>query len=308
MQPPMPDTSPIQLRCLIAVVEAGSFAGAAKRLGLSTSAVSKTIGRMEAARGAQLLHRSTHSVSLTGAGERVLDAARRLIAEIEHFEDAIADVSGAVTGSVRITAPVAFVRRCIVPLLGDFSRACPGILLDLRGSDDFVDLADEAMDLALRAGSFDNLPGLSQQPWFEFRWVTAASPEYLAINGVPLAPADLERHCPIAFRNGRSGLPDPWWFRSSREDGVESIIRYVPRPSLMVDDADSACAAAALGSGIVFAPHWLVATDLAEGRLVEILSGWSGEVTRMSIVRRSRNLTPKRVEAVIAFLKRHKPA
>lgn len=291
-----------QLQCFVGVVDTGSFAEAGRHLGLTTSGVSKTIARLEMARGVRLLNRSTHSLSLTDEGEHLINLAREALLSVGRVEDALGNVASAGSaGRVRISAPAAFVGACLVPLLPGFRATYPEILLDLRASDTMVDLADQAVDLALRTGPISNIPGHLAQLLFTFRWVTCASPDYLARQGVPSSPADLSHHDLIAFRNQRTGLVDPWRYRTSDAGGAAT--RLMPSPAVMLDDANAACAAAIAGAGLLWAPEWLVNRELGAGRLVEVFPEDAGERMKMSIIRRDQSHNPERLVRVLAFLR-----
>jgi DNA-binding transcriptional LysR family regulator len=286
-----------QLRCFIAVIDARSFAGAARQLALTTSGVSKTISRLEAAYGLSLLHRSTHSISATEAGERLIGPARAVLNGAADIDAILTHASvSAATGSVRIGAPPAFVRRCLVPLLPAFIERHPDIALDLRASDAIVDLAEVGLDLAIRSGQLDGLPGHIGVPWFDFDWVASASPRYLEQRGIPMTPSDLAAHDLIGFRNTRTGLVEPWRLRA------ESFPRS-PAWRFVTDDAESAFLAAMNGTGIMWGPRWLAADALASGTAIEVLPDWCGNTTPVSILRRGQTLLPTRVRAVIDFLK-----
>jgi DNA-binding transcriptional LysR family regulator len=285
-----------QLRCFIAVVDARSFASAAHQLALTTSGVSKTISRLEAAYGLRLLHRSTHSISPTEAGERLIGPARAVLNGAADI-DAILTHAGksAATGSVRIGAPTAFVRRCLVPLLPAFIERHPDIVLELRASDVMVDLAEVGLDLTIRSGQLDGLPGHVRLPWFEFDWVACGSPRYLERRGMPKTPWDLATHDLIGFRNTRTGLVEPWRLRA------ESFPRS-PAWRFVTDDAESALLAAVNDAGIMWAPRWLAADALASGMAIEVLPDWRGNMMPMSILRRGQTLLPTRVRVVMDFL------
>jgi DNA-binding transcriptional LysR family regulator len=286
-----------QLRCFIAVIDARSFSGAARHLALTTSGVSKTISRLEAAYGLRLLHRSTHSISPTEAGEKLIGPARAVLNGAAEIDAILTHASkSAAMGNVRISAPPAFIRRCLVPLLPAFIERHPDIVLDLRASDAIVDLAEVGLDLAIRSGPLDGVPGHVGRLWFEFDWVTCGSPSYLKRRGTPRTPADLATHGLIGYRNTRTGLVEPWRLRA------ESF----PRPpawSFVTDDAESVLQAAVNGAGIMWGPRWLAADGLASGKVIEVLPDWRGNTTPVSILRRGQTLLPTRVRAVIDFLR-----
>lgn len=299
------DISLSQLRCFLAIVDGGSFAEAGRRLGLSTSVVSKTLNRLEAAHGVKLLHRSTHAVSPTAEGEALVGharAAERALDDVIHALDRAGSGEG---GWVRLTAPVAFLRHCLMPLLPALRRLHPELRLDLRASNDFLDLADHGIDVAIRSGSLDGVPGHVQQPWFSCPWVVCATPGYLSGRAPPSTPAQLSEHQLIGFRTSQDGLVRAWRFRDP-ETGAS--IRLVPEPMLVMDDGESGWRAALDGLGIARAPLFLAADALRDGSVVELLRPWRDADMPVSILRRDTRLTLPRVAQLIAFLKHHPPA
>lgn len=286
-----------QLHCFIAVIDGGSFAAAARQLAMTTSGVSKTISRLEAAYGLRLLHRSTHSISPTEAGERLIGPARAVLDGAADIDAILTHAStSAATGSVRIGAPSAFVRRCLMPLLPLLADQHPDIVLDLRASDRFVDLAEAGLDLAIRSGPLDGLPGHVRLPWFKFDWVACGAPRYLKRHGTPTSPSDLATHDLIGFRNIRTGLVEPWRLRA---DSFPRLSAW----RVVTDDAESALIAAINGAGIMWAPRWLAADALTSRVAIEVLADWRGNTMPMSILRRGQTLLPTRVRAVIDFLR-----
>ena len=301
-----PALTMIQLQCFVRVVDTGTFAEAGRQLAMSTSGVSKTIARLENSRGVRLLNRSTHSLSLTPEGEHLIGLARDAVRSVEQIDQALAVAArDGTAGRVRLGAPTAFLAACIAPLLPAFRAVHPDIVLDLRGSDEMVDLADDGLDLVLRSGSIDGIPGHLQQTLFTFPWVTCASPTYLLGRTKLATPADLTDHALIGFQNQRTGLLDPWRFKTAAERQSE---RWSPDPAIIVDDANAIVEAAIAGAGIAWAPQWLVANALRSGKLVPLLEAWSFERMTMSMVRRRHGHNPKRVDSVIGFFKANAPA
>jgi DNA-binding transcriptional LysR family regulator len=302
MSTPASPTSLLQLLCFVHVVEAGSFAEAGRRLGITTSAVSKTIARFESTHGLKLLHRSTHSQSLTAEGETLLTEARDTLRSVERLEAALtATAQGGAKGRVRISAPTAFVRACLVPLLPTFLANHPDIGVDLRGSDATDDLALQGIDVAIRAGALDGIPGHIALPLLRFSWVACATPDFLKRHGTPETPAGLCGRGLIGFRNSATGRVQAWRFRPPRPG--EEAIRVVPDGRVLADDAMSAWEMARLGQGIAWGPYWLAADELRAGRVVEIFRDWRDGATPMSVLRRERHV-PSRTEAVIKFLRK----
>lgn len=291
------DISFAQLRCFVAVVDAGTLAEAGRRLGMATASVSKAIARLEEAAGAKLLHRSTHALSLTEDGERLIEPPREAIRAAGVFQQSA--VSRAPSGWVRISAPVALTRDVLAPLLADFMRRHPEIRLDLRSSNELVDLARDGIDLAIRSGPLTRVPGHLQTTWFKFPWVVCASPTYLERSSAPKRPDDLREHALVGYRNQRTGQVRPWTFRRKRQ-----TIQIAPNPTSIFDDGASAWKAAVSGAGIVSAPLWLAADDLRAGRAVELLREWRDVDTVVSFLRRAPSA---RVDQVIEHLRRNTP-
>lgn len=302
--PPDPDVSVPQLRCFITVVEAGSVAEAGRRLGIAAASVSKAIARLEESVGARLLHRSTHALSLTEDGEKLLAPARRVVQAAGSFLDAAADASDdADKGVVRLSAPVAFVRHVLAPLMADFALLHPHIRLDIRASNEIVDLAEEGIDLALRSGSLAGVPGHLQQVWFSFPWVICAAPDYLARRPAPQTPDQLEGHDIIGFRNHRTGQVQSWPIKAP--DG--SSQQRMPDARFAFDDGDAGWQAIRAGAGIGCAPLFVAATSLRSGAAVEILKAYRAKDVSISMLRRERDLTPGRVETLMSYLRSRTP-
>ena len=300
------DVSVSQLRCFVAVVDAGSLAEAGRQLGMSSASVSKAIARLEQTSGVKLLHRSTHAVSLTQDGEQLVELAREVVRAAADFSRSagIQNQRGG-AGWVRITAPVAFMRDVLTPLFAEFSREHPSIRLDLRASNDLADLAKDGVDLAIRSGSLVGVPGHLQTVWFKFPWVVCASPAYLRGRGRPEQPSDLAAHKLIGFRNQRTGQVRSWRFR--HPGGERNVVEVAPDVSSIFDDGASAWTAVVQGAGIASAPLWLAANDLRAGRAVELLRDWRDADATMKFLRRDRRLSPERVDTVITYLRGRAP-
>lgn len=286
------------MRCFVAVIEAGSLAEAGRRLGLTVSGVSKTITRLETSAGVRLLHRSSHALSLTEAGEQLIAPARDALNGVARTEALLWELGASGSaGRVRVSAPTAFVRTCLVPILPALLAAHPSIRLDLRATNTIVDLAAAGVDLALRSGPLGGVPGHVGLAWFRFVWVAGASPAYLARHGAPRTPADLSSHELIGFRNSRTGLVESWRFAGTTSPTPAAAWK------LVLDDGEAAWRAAIAGIGIAWAPDWLAAEALAAGTVVEVLQEWRGKPTPMSILRREGGPIPARVQAVMTFLR-----
>ena len=295
-----------QLRCFIAVVSAGSVAEAGRRLGMSAASVSKAVTRLEEGAGVRLLHRSTHALSLTKDGEALLGPAREAVRAAQAFEDAVAHAADdGDLGVVRLSGAVGLVRHVVAPLMGEFARLHPGIRLDVRATNETVDLADGGIDLALRSGPLSGVPGHLRQTWFGFPWVICAAPGYLDRRPAPLTMPELDSHDLIGFRNNRTGQVQPWRHRMAAGGAGGS---YDPRAGLSFDDGDAVWGAMLAGAGIACAPLWLAAASLRNGTAVELLAEWRDADASVAMLRRDRRATPGRLTTLMAFLGARAPS
>lgn len=287
----------LNLLHFVRVAEAGSFAEAARRAGTTTSAMSKAVTRFEQARGVRLLHRTTHSISLTLDGEKLIEGARDLLREAERLE-ATLDQAGksSAAGRVRLSAPGPFIRACLAPHLPALLRANRQIDLDLKVDDAQLDLAAEGVDIAIRLGSSDGQPGLITQRLMTFPWLLCASPCYLGAMGELRSPADLDRHHQIGFRDAATGQLMTWQFRNP---ATGSPVRHVPRNRLVVEDMTTIWAMVAGGLGAAWLPAWCGLADLRQGHVVELLGDWRMPETPIHAVQLDRTLTPRRTRGVL---------
>jgi len=279
------------------VAEAGSFAEAARRAGTTTSALSKAVSRFEHHHGVRLLHRSTHSLSLTPEGERLLEGARDLLREAERLEATLehAALSGS-GGRIRLSAPAPLIRACLARQVPALLRAGPQIELDLKVDDGTLDLAARGIDVAIRFGELGSQAGLVATRLGTFPWVLVATPRYIETMGAPEAPADIERHHQIGYRDPASGQLIPWQFAAATG---EVSARLIPRPRLAVEDVGAAWQMMRQGLGLAWLPAWAGLTDLREGRVVELLGGHRIVETPIHAVRLDRRQTPSRVRSLM---------
>jgi DNA-binding transcriptional LysR family regulator len=194
------------LALFTAIVEHGSFSAAGRALAMSPSAVSRAVDRIEERLGVRLLLRSTRALSLTAEGHAYLQAARRILTDLNDAEQLIAD-QGAPRGRLRISAALSHGRLCVVPLLGRFAALYPGILIDIALTDALVDVAAGQADVAVRFGPLPD-SSLTARKLGQTGRVIVASPDYLARYGTPEAPEDLLHHNCLNFNFRRA---EPVW-------------------------------------------------------------------------------------------------
>lgn len=277
-----------------AVVAGGSFSAAGRRLDLTPSAVSRTVDRIEARLGVRLLLRSTRALALTAEGEAYLRSAKRILADLDDSEQAIAD-QGAPRGRLRVSAAHAHGRLCIVPRLGEFAQLYPHILVDISLSDRLVDIAAGDADVAVRFGPLADSP-LTARKLGENRRVIIASPAYLARHGTPGVPEDLLGHNCLNF-NFRRAEP-VWPFRRDGEDFALSV-----RGNIEANNGETLGQLAAAGVGIARVGAFSVVDEIARGDLLPILEDYNpGDVETIHAVFAGGANTPARVRVFVDFL------
>ncbi len=286
----------INLLAFVRVMDAGSFAEAARRAGTTTSAMSKAVSRFERAHAVKLLHRTTHALSATAEGEHLLEGARDLLRDAERLEASLAAASGrGSVGRVRISAPGAFARACLLPMLPRLLRDHPGIDVEISFDDALVELGAEGFDLAIRTGALDRQPGLVARQLMTYPMVLCAAPDYLARRGTPASVADLPAHELIGFRSRATGMLMSWVF--ALPGGATA--RHLPRSRMVVDDGTAGWAMVRDGLGLSWAPAWLGFDDLRSGRVVEVMQAARIPEMPLSAIRLDGRYTPPRTRAVL---------
>ena len=197
------------IHAFVHVAEAKSFTAAAERIGLSRSAVGKSVLRLEDRLGVRLLQRTTRSVSLTGEGAVFLERCIRILADLDEAEMSMLSHSQTPRGRLRLELPVSFGRLHVLPIVNQFMSKWPEISVNISFNDRFVDLIDEGIDLAIRLGGSDD-SRLMTRLLAPHRLVTCASPAYLKSHGVPTNIEELAGHSCLAFVHG--GRPVDWRF------------------------------------------------------------------------------------------------
>lgn len=286
-----------ELALFVSINDHGSFSGAGRSIGLSASAVARAVDRIEARLGVRLLLRSTRALALTAEGQSNLQAARRILADLDDAEQHIAD-QGAPRGRLRVSAALSHGRLCIVPLLGRFAALYPHILIDIALTDTLVDVAAGQADVAVRFGPLAD-SSLTARKIGETRRVIVASPDYLARAGTPLTPEDLHRHNCLNF-NFRRAEP-VWPFRRDGQDFALTV-----QGSIEANNGETLGQLAAIGIGIARVGAFSVAPELANGRLVPILERFNpGDVEQIHAVFVGGATVPARVRAFVDFLAEH---
>lgn len=295
-----PSTDLNAVRMLVQVAEARSFTVAAGQLGLSQSGLSRAIGRLEASLGVKLLQRNTRNVALTPDGRQFVDQVTPLLCGLEDAERQLADRPCMPSGVLKISAPSMFGRKVLVPMLGPLLERHPQLQVEAVLSDRLVDLVEEGFDAALRTGPIadQRMVARALRP---LRWVTVASPAYLARCGTPLQVADLQAHACLAVRNLRSGRVVEWQFMQNGQ-----LYEMAPATRMVFDSGDPLVEAAIAGIGIVQVMDFAVADALADGRLQRVLQPFEGRSRALSLIYPpSRQHSPKLQVLAEALLAGH---
>jgi DNA-binding transcriptional LysR family regulator len=247
------------------VAETKSFSAAAERLGLSKSAVSKHITRLERALKARLLNRTTRRLSLTEVGATFYEHCARMLAEAEAAELAVSRLYAAPRGVVRITSPAAFGNVQVAPAIPDLIARYPELTVQVVMNDRPVDLVEEGYDVAIRVTD-QPPPGVVARKLMTVRWIVCAAPAYLREHGTPRAPQDLKEHNCLFYSFLESSIE--WRFRSRQGDAKVRVAG-----NFTANNSEAIREVALKGAGIALLPSFLVNPDLADGRLKQVLAG-----------------------------------
>lgn len=296
MSRPATDTL-LHMTNFVRTAELGSYSEAARALGLSPSAVSKSVARLEQTLGVRLLNRTTRSLSLTPEGELLLARAQTILHDVEETQSLVASAGASPRGRLRLDMPVVFgVNPRTMGLIARFAARYPEIELDLSFNDRFVDMAAEGIDLCLRVGLRAENGFIARtlaKTWFS----VAASPAYLERNGTPRTMADLAAHECIGFVLQSTGRPLPWRFWIDR-----AVKIFEPVCRLRVNDTSAQVTLAKQGMGLIYGVDTEFAPHFAEGSLVPVLADIASRGPRILMVYPERRMLPARVRALVEFL------
>jgi DNA-binding transcriptional LysR family regulator len=255
------------MRAFRAVASAGSFAGAARSLSITTAWVSKLVSQLEAHLGAQLLARTTRRLSLTDAGRLYLERCERLLDDLDEAERSIGDLQSSPRGRLRVSAPMSFGLLRLAPILPAFCARYPDVELDVTLNDRVVDLIEEGLDVAIRVGDKLDDSTLTVRRIGAGDRVVCASARYLRAHGTPRHPRDLERHA--CLRYGLHASPSEWAF-----DGPDGRVTVRVRGPIQINNSIALRDAARAGTGVLLTPDFVVAGDLNDGSLRRVLEAW----------------------------------
>jgi len=246
------------------VVEASSFAAAARLLNLSPAMVTKHVQTLEGRLGVRLLNRSTRRVSLTEVGQSYYEHCLRILAELEEADGAARELQTAPRGLLKVTAPISFGTRRLAPTIAEYLALYPGVSIELRLDNDQEDLLGKHFDLAIRLGHLPS-SSLIARKLGEIETIPCASPGYLQKHNIPQTPHDLDKHncLVLAYATPQS----VWNFIDHRDKQVAANVSGC----FLTNGIDAICTLALQDVGVALAPDFLVADDLMAGRLQRLL-------------------------------------
>ncbi|MGA8901868.1 LysR family transcriptional regulator [Bradyrhizobium sp.] len=279
------------MQAFVTVADLKGFAPAARKLGLSPSGVTRLIAALENRLGARLLQRTTRSVTLTDAGARYLERARRILADVEEAEVAAEGERARPSGRLVISAPVGFGRLHVSPVMNAYLKRHREVSAELRLEDRMVNLVEEGVDLAVRIGHLAD-SSLVARHVGDMRRIVVASPGYLKSRGEPKRPQDIAAHDTIQF--GANSVSADWRFV---ESGTEIRLNYAPR--LSTNSADAAIQYAEAGGGLTRVLAYQAADAIKRGRLKVVLAKFSPPPLPIHIVYPTSRLLSAKVRTFI---------
>jgi len=283
------------MRVFAQVVESGGFSRAAARLGLSTTAVSRQVGELEAHLQTRLLNRTTRRLSLTESGQAFYGRAVQLLNDLDEAEQEASKAAVVPRGTIRLTSSINFGTRHVAPAIAGFAERHPSVQFDIQLTDRLVDLVEEGFDLAIRVGGAGS-ENLVARKLGETRLVLCAAPGYLAEHGSPATPQDLARH--NCFTYEYASPRNQWRLRAP--DGREHTVRVTG--TIHSNNGDLNAALAVRGAGVAFEPDFIVDDDLGAGRLVALLPGYAVEPAPIYAVYPTRKHLSAKVRLFVDYL------
>ncbi|WP_077046988.1 LysR family transcriptional regulator [Pseudomonas sp. KK4] len=285
------------LDAFISAADEGSFSAAARRMGQTPAAISKSVGQLEARLGVRLFQRSTRRLALTSDGERLYGQVRLPWGEIG---DALADLrqgAGKPAGTLKVSLAYTVGREYFVPMMDEFVRRYPDVVPDLHFDNRQVDLIAEGFDVAI-GGGIELTDALIARELARLCIVLVASPAYLKAHPAPAHPLELARHRGLLRRLLSTGRLAPWTLRNTAGEEVVASVR----PVMVLNDPEAIAHAAASGMGIAMLPLPHALPLLERGELVRVMPEWYAEATPLAIYYTSRKLLPAKVRVFVDYI------
>ncbi|HEV8551590.1 MAG TPA: LysR substrate-binding domain-containing protein, partial [Polyangiaceae bacterium] len=279
----------------VLTAESASFRHAARELGVTTSSVSKAISKLERELGTRLLHRTSRKVSLTTDGATFLSGCRAAMQHARSAREAVGLAQRYPRGLLRVSLPLPLGRAVLMPKLAEFLQKHPALRVHVLLTDRFVRFEEENVDVAVRIGKLDDSTAVAKRVrWLG--WVTAASPDYLARQGTPRTPSELGGHNCLRYELPNGRLQD-WMFSVDESPRSLSVTG-----TLTADHGEALLGPALAGVGLIQAHDYMVASELAAGRLVEVLAPYATRGPAVSVLSAPGRSSSPKVRAFAAFV------
>lgn len=279
----------------VRTAELGSLTRAARVLGVTPSAIGKSIARLEDELGVRLLQRTTRRVRLTDDGALFFEHGRRVLYELDNAHDALSNRRGVASGRLRVSLPLTIGRTLVVPALAPFLLEYPEIRIEMAFSDRRVNLVEEGIDVALRIGELNDSSLIARRVGTQ-QVITIAAPQFMKGRRVE-TPNDLTPLSAVVFRLPSTGAIRPWRFARARRP-----VQLQPTPYLCFDDGEAMVEAVKVGLGVAQVPSYMAAAALASGALVELLPKQRPPPDPIHAVYPSQRNLPGRTRVFIDFL------
>lgn len=263
-------------RYFVKVVQNGSFSRAAELMKVPKSTISKAITRLEKETGTKLLLRTTRSLTLTATGRAFYDTCLGAVQTLEDAQKSLYGTDSILSGVVKLTAPEDLGSEVIAPAIAELSRSHPDLRFELIYTDEVVDLIKDGFDIAFRIGQL-NESSFKARRVAEVFLILVASPEYIKAHGKIKSPHDLQNHACISHRE--KSMQRVWNLKSKKES-----VRVAVKPKIYSNQMTTLMKMAVAGGGIALVPYYICKSEIAAGRLVEVLPGWVGTGFPVSMV------------------------
>ena len=292
-----------ELTAFVAVAEHRSFTRAAAQVGIALPTMSQTIRSLEERLGVRLFNRTTRSVAVTQAGERLLSEIQPVLEGIDHALESVNLFRDTPCGTLRLavsrSASTIVTAGRTMPLIQPFLEAYPAIRLEIFLEENEIDIVGGRFDAGIRVGHRIERDMTILRLADEFRVLVVAAPAYIARHPMPSAPNDLHAHNCIQFRKPWDGAVQPWILTKGNQQAEIAV-----EGSLIVNDVELALTATLDGVGVGYLPEPMIASELAEGRLVVLLEDWSRTLPGVYLYHPSRRQTPMPLEVFLQFVEK----
>lgn len=283
------------ISAFVASVKYGSYTQAAKHLGLSRSAIGKSIVRLEERMGVRLLHRTTRSLSITDEGHILFHYCLQILEDLEEVDHVMASRRLQPTGTLKITAPHSLGQQYILPILDAFLKKWSGLKADISFTDRFIDIVEEGFDIGIRVGVPKDDSRILTRTIAWQKMQTCASPQYIKLHGYPKQPDDLTKFDCIFFSNASGKRP--WKFKM-----YSGIYIFEGPEKMKIDSSDAILNSALSGFGIIQLPTYLTQKYINQQQLITLLDEYTVEPEPIRVIYPSKKHLSPRIRLFIDFL------